>query len=274
MRSKIRWPEEEHHQGPVELVCNIGSTLYALEHTCIEPFEGLIKLNQEAERVFGPIEMAVSVVVPDGEVWNLSLPALGLQGKSGREIRQAQKALIEFIKSTAPTLPLLPYADYRKGPPPFNIANVPFPVTLHRFRSEVPSTVPGFKRLMISHVVAGNEETREAQRQKRIEKACNARRFDKLAVWKTRMGARTVLILENTDLFLTNEEIAAHNYLDIVANCSNSPDEAYLFETGLNSRWYLWPLQIGKQTFFDIYSDAKQPFGEFIPSELVSATNR
>jgi hypothetical protein len=55
-RSKIRWPEEEHHAGPVELVCNLGSALYALEHTGIEPFEGLVQLNQEAERVFGPID--------------------------------------------------------------------------------------------------------------------------------------------------------------------------------------------------------------------------
>jgi hypothetical protein len=103
-RSKIRWPEEEHHAGPVELVCNIGSALYALEHTGIEPFEGLVQLNQEAERVFGPIEAAVSAVVPDGEVWRLSLPALGLQGRSGREVRQAREALIDFIKNTAPTL--------------------------------------------------------------------------------------------------------------------------------------------------------------------------
>src|SRR6202030_3666064 len=32
-RSNIRRPEEEHHVGPVELVCNVGSALYAFEHT-------------------------------------------------------------------------------------------------------------------------------------------------------------------------------------------------------------------------------------------------
>jgi hypothetical protein len=44
-------------------------------------FRRLVQLTQEAERVFGPIEAAVSAVVPDGEVWDLSLPALGASGK-------------------------------------------------------------------------------------------------------------------------------------------------------------------------------------------------
>src|SRR5580658_8140881 len=78
-RSNVRWPEEEHHAGPVELVCYIGSALYALEHTGIEPFDEFVKLDQEAERVFGPIEAAVNAIVPDCEVWVLDLPALGLQ---------------------------------------------------------------------------------------------------------------------------------------------------------------------------------------------------
>jgi hypothetical protein len=273
-RSKIRWPEDEHHAGPVELVCNIGSALYALEHTGIEPFEGLVKLNQEAERVFGPIEAAVSAVVPDGEVWDLSLPALGLQGRSGGEVRKAQEALIDFIKNTAPTLQLRPYADYRKGPPPVNITNVPFPVSLYRFRSEVPSTVPGFRRLMIRHDVAGDRATHEAQRQKRIEKACSKSRFDKLAVWKEQAGARTILILENPDIFITGPAAVADAYLAVVANRSNRPDETYLFDTSHNTGWLLWPLEIAGQTYYDIGGDMQPLLDTFLPSELVSATMR
>lgn len=273
-RSKVRWPEEEHHAGAVELVCNIGSALYALEHTGIEPFEGLVQLNQEAERVFGPIEASVSAVVPDGEVWGLSLPALGLQGSSSREVRQAQEALIDFIQNTAPTLPLRPYAGWRKDPPPVNITNVPFPVSLYRFRSEVPSTVPGFKRLMIGHNVAGDRATREARRQKRIERACSTSRFDKLAVWKEQAGARTVLILENPDIFISDPAAVADAYLAVVASRSNKPDEAYLFDTSHNTDWLLWPLQIAEQTYFDISGDMQPLLGTFVPSDLVSATKR
>jgi hypothetical protein len=273
-RSNIRRPEEEQHAGPVELVCNVGSALYAIEHTGIEPFENLIKLNQEAKRVFGPIEAAVSAVVPDGEVWHLSLPALGLQGRSGHEVRQAQEALIDFIKNTAPTLQLRPYADYRKGPPPVNITNVPFPVSLHRFRSEVPNTVPGFKRLIIMHLVVGDRAARQAQLQNRVERACSTERFDKLAVWKEQAGARTVLILENPDIFITAAANVADAYLAVAASRSNRPDEAYLFETSNSTVWFLLPLQIGEKTYFDINGDMQPLLGTFTPSELVSATKR
>jgi hypothetical protein len=272
-RSNIRWPEKEHHAGPVELVCNIGSTLYALEHTGIEPFEGLVKLNNEAERVFGPIEAAINALAPDGEVWELGLPALGLQGRPGREVRQTQEALIEYIKNTAPTLPMRLYADYRKVPPPVNVANVPFPVTLYRFRSEVPSDVPGFRRLMIRHAIAGDQISREAERKKRIERACNTSRFDKLAVWKNQSGARTVLILENPDIFITDPVVVAHAYIAIAASRSNGPDEAYLVDTSTNGDWLLWPLQIGEQTYFDMGGDMRPLLGTFTPSELISATN-
>jgi len=273
-RSRIRWPEEEHHAGPVELVCNVGEALYALEHTGIEPFEGLVQLNQEAERVFGPIEAAVSAVVPDGEIWHLSLPALGLQGRSGREVRLAQQALIDFIKNTAPTLPLRPYAEYRKGPPPVNVTNVPFPVNLYRFRSPVPSTVVGFKRMIIMHNVAGDSAAREAQRKMRIERACSTNRFDKLAVWKEQAAARTILILENPDISITDPAVVAEAYLGIAANRSNKPDEAYLFDTSCKTVWFLWPLEIAGQTYFDVSGDMPPLLGEFLPSELVPATKR
>ncbi len=272
-RSNMRWPEREHHAGPVELVCNIGSTLYALEHTGIEPFEGLVKLNNEAERVFGPIEAAISTVVPDGEIWELGLPALGLQGRPGREVRQAQEALIEYIKNAAPTLQMRLYADYRKAPPPVNVANVPFPITLFRFRSEISSSVPGFTRLMIRHNVAGDKTDREAERKKRIERACSTNRFDKLAVWKNQSGARTVLILENPDIFITDPAAVADSFIAIAASRSNRPDEAYLFDTSSNGDWLLWPLQIGQQTYFDMGCDMRPLLGTFTPSELVSATN-
>jgi hypothetical protein len=255
------------------LVCNIGGQLFAFEHTGIEPFEGLVQLNNEAERVFGPIEAAIDTVVPDGEVWVLALPALALQGRPGREIRRAQEALVEHIKSTAPTLTMRRYADYRNAPP-VNVANVPFPVTLYRFRSEVPGNVPGFRRFMIIHRVSGDQTTVTAELQKRIERACSASRFSKLAVWKEQAGARTILILENPDIFITNPAGVADAYLAVAEGRANRPDEAYLVDTSHNPDWLLWPLQIGDHTYFDISGDMQPLLGTFAPADLVSATKR
>jgi hypothetical protein len=255
----------EFHVGSLD-----AGLMYAPEHRAIVPGD----LVSEAERVFGRIEAAIEPVVPDGEVWELSLPALGLQRKSGREVRQAQDALIEHIKNTAPTLQRRPFADYRKAPPPEKIANVPCPVSLYRFHSEVPADVPGFKRLIIKHDVEGNRVAREAQLQKRIERACSTKRFDKLAVWKEQAGACTVLILENLDKFITDTDAVANAYLAIAASRSNKPDEAYLFDTSISAVWFLWPLQIYEQTYFDINGDMQPLLGRFRPSELASATKR
>jgi hypothetical protein len=155
-----------------------------------------------------------------------------------------------------------------------DVADVPVPVSLYRFRSEVPGDVPGFKRLIIKHHVAGDRAVREAQRQRRIERACNASRFDKLAIWKEQASARTILILENPDIFITDPAAVADAYLAIAASRSNKPDEVYLFDTSHSSDWLLWPLQIGQQTYFDINGDMSPLLGTFSPLDLVSATSR
>ncbi len=114
----------------------------------------------------------------------------------------------------------------------------------------------------------------EAQRGQRILKACNTKRFEKLAVWKESAGARTVLILENPDIFLTNPATVADVYLSIANGRTDRPDETYLFDTSHNSDWLLWPLLIGEQSYFDISGDMQPLLGTFNASDLISATMR
>src|SRR5258706_6317207 len=54
-RTGLRWPEQENHQFPVELAFILGSQLYALEHTGIEPFEGHVRMEAQRQRLFEPI---------------------------------------------------------------------------------------------------------------------------------------------------------------------------------------------------------------------------
>jgi len=84
-RAELYSPEKENHSAPVELVWSIGSQLFALEHTGIEPFAGLMKMAAEEDRHFGPIKVALANVVPCSETWDLNVPAKALQGsKPGR----------------------------------------------------------------------------------------------------------------------------------------------------------------------------------------------
>src|SRR5260370_1302965 len=59
VRANLRWPEKEQHAAPIEVAFKIGDQLYALEHTLIEPFEGHVRMEAEAGRLFAPIEDAL-----------------------------------------------------------------------------------------------------------------------------------------------------------------------------------------------------------------------
>ena len=264
-RSNLRWPENEHHAAPVELVCNIGDQLFAVEHTSIEPFGGLIQLNNQAGHLFDPITEAIGAVVPADEVYELEIPLHALQGMRGREVRRIQEALIACIKQTAPSLPRRRYADYHKPSPRINVPNVPFPVQLYRFEG----VVPGYNRLQIKHVVTGD---RDAMREQRFRQACDDK-FGKLASWK-KDGARTILLFENPDIQLTNSARVAETFLSIAQSQSDRPDETYVIDTYPTGSWFLWPLLIGEKTYFDL-GQAKHPLADEIdPATLAVVTKR
>ena len=66
-RDNVRLPEQEHHGAPIELVCNIGDRLFALEHTGIEPFSGHMQMEAEADRLFRPIEAMLAGKLPSND---------------------------------------------------------------------------------------------------------------------------------------------------------------------------------------------------------------
>jgi hypothetical protein len=186
-----------------------------------------------------------------------------LQGKKGREVRQIQEALIAWIKQKAPTLPKRRYADYKKPAPPVSVPNVPFSVELYRFE-----VIPGLGRLQIKHIVEGD---RDALREKRIRQACDDK-FEKLAWWKKDAGARTILLLENTDIQLTNSSSVAETFLSIANDRPDRPDETYLIDTCTSCSWFLWPLLIDEKSYFDLGRERHPLAWELDSAVLVCVT--
>lgn len=264
-RANLRWPEIEGHTAPVELVCDIGQQRFAIEHTSIEPFPGLIQLNNQGKLLFDPISEAIAAVVPADEIYELVIPLHAMQGLRGRDLRQAQNALVNWIKETAPTLTKRLYADYHKPPAPQQVGHVPFLVQLYRFEN----LARGFNRLEIKHLLTGDLD---ALREDRIRKACNDK-FGKLMWWKND-GARSVLLLENPDIQLTNAALVAETFLSIARGRPERPDETYLIDTYPTGPWYLLPLLVGNETYFDL-GQKKHPLAEEVdPSILVPVTMR
>jgi hypothetical protein len=261
-RRKLWSPEAAREGEPVELVFELKSMLFALEHTGIEPFEGHVQLNAEAERHFDPIIQAVSGHLPP-EVIELHIPTQVMQGLKKSDVQKIQAALIEWICATAPTLPVKRYADYIGNVEPVAVSGVPFEVRMFRFENIVP---PG--RLQIVHVLGGD---RAKARAERFARACD-KKFPKLAWWKAEKGARSILVLEDNDIQLTNQATVAETFLPIAEARKDRPDETYLVASCVTP-WIAWPILIDQKTYFDFARNGKS-YWEIDQTQLSEVTLR
>jgi hypothetical protein len=193
----------------------------------------------------------------------LLVPASAVNGLKRRDFRRIQDALAIWIAAVGPTLAMSPIGRYMTSARNVTVADVPFPVSL--YRRPGPGILGG--RLEVVELVSG--QNREQRRLSRIAKACNGK-FPKLAAWKRDHGARTVLVLEENDIQLTNVALVADAVLDHVQSAMDRPDEIYLVST-FHDPWWLSPILVGAKTLFDI--DGQYAW-EVDPAPLTDLTRR
>lgn len=263
-RHDMQSPESDNHANPVELTWRLGAQLFALEHTGIEPFEDYMRLEAEAKRHFDPIKVALKDSLPP-DVIELHVPAKAMLDRAKPEVARIQAALIDWIRHTAPTLAARSYADYIGDISWVSIPNVPFPVRLLRFETLPPLGA----RFQIVHSVSGDPDQ---ERSDRLRRACD-KKFPKLAAWKRDCGARTILVLEDNDIQLTNHAVVAESYLPLAFSRPDRPDETYLVATCMEP-WTAWPLLIDDQTMYDLAVDDYVPRWEVDAAALAPATAR
>ena len=132
-------------------------------------------------------------------------------------------------------------------------------MTLYRFTSVVPHDL-----FTIKHVVTDVD----ARRNERIRSACE-NKFPKLDAWRRDAGARTVLVLEDNDIFLSNPEriFAALTSAEKIA--PNPPDEVYVVGTFVSPAWFVWALRVGEQGYYEL-CNAKRGLTEFDCRDLAN----
>lgn len=263
-RTNLHSPERERHPAPVELACEIGDRLFAIEHTGIEPFAGHMQLEAEVGVHFRPIEAMVAGRLPSNEHFELHMPVKATQGLKGSALRRVHETIASWIIAIAPTLPIARFGRYVTPIRWVTLPGVPFPVTLHR------TTTEGFPaRFTIHHMVEANHE---AERVKRIREACQ-RKYPKLARWKRNHGARTVLVLEENDIQLTNQQVVADALLEVEQTMPDRPDEVYLVSTAVETPWWSFALRVGQRDYYD-FSRAFECVEEIDPATLMDLTER
>ncbi|WFU79409.1 hypothetical protein QA645_33685 [Bradyrhizobium sp. CIAT3101] len=266
-RDSLRWPEKENHRHPVELTFKLGNQLFALEHTLIEPFEGHIRMEAQTERLFAPITSALTESLGTDALFQLQLPINVLNGRKPSELQTIQQAIIGWVKETAPTIPKRPFPDYKgNGVGPVKPAGVPFDLVLMRHE---PPIIPG-KHFEIRHTVDDIEKRRSDRMKAAIDK-----KFPKLAAWKANDGAKTILVLEQNDIQLTNVTNVTDTYLPLAQARDDRPDETYLVASCMGPpAWWMWPILIGDRSYYDIARSDETSYWEFDPAKLTNLTNR
>lgn len=257
-RENLRSPEQEGDAAPIELACSIGSQVFAFEHTGLEPFDGRIAI--EAKHHLEPLRTKYLGKIPHGELWDLQVPAGATLKLKEPRIREILSILDTWIAMEGPRAPLAPLGQ--KVTPIERDADdrVPFKIKLYR------SAIVGPGLFLTSHLVNQLEDSRTA----RIERACRAK-YPKLEKWKRR-GARTVLVLEENDIQLTNAIEVCRSLLEVEKSLQFVPDEVYLVTTSIDP-WYVWFIRVDNRSFFDL-SDPKERAWEFDPNSLAPITAR
>jgi hypothetical protein len=260
LREDVRFPERERHSAPVEIVCKIGETQVAFEHTGIEPFAGHVQMQAQAEERLGPIKTMLDGKLPP-DVIELMIPVLATQRISARDLPPIQRALAAWVEEKAPTLPVAPYARYKTTLAKVRPPGVPFPVSLFRFdRMGFPP------RFQITHLAGDLDRPRES----RIRTAC-AKKFPKLEAWK-KAGARTVLVFEDNDIQLTNPQVVYEALAKVEKEFITRPDEVYLVGSWADP-WFIQALRIDDRNYYEL-SDAGACMSEVDPATLVDLTGR
>jgi len=261
-RTALRWPEKENHKSPVEIAFKLRDQLYALEHTLIEPFEGHMRMEAQTERLFAPITSALKDALGKDALFELHLRLNALEGRKSAELSRVQQAIIAWVTATAPTVPPRPYPD-GKGTlvGPTLVENIP--LVLCRFE---PPIIPG-QYFQIRHTVDNSDQLRAERMKAAIDK-----KFPKLAAWKKDENAKSILVLEQNDIQLTNPSTVADTYLRLATAGENRPDETYLVATCIDPKWWIWPIMIDDRSYFDIAQTDERLHWEVDPSGLNDLT--
>lgn len=236
-RGEISHPEKNRIGPPVELRLKLGAQEYAVEHTLIEAFPHQIQLDQEFGHFIEPVIDELSGTLPGPGVYHIYFPIDARLGVNANQLDEVRREFIEWVREQAHRLheknPDQPTRDrnphgfddrYQAKPPGFD-----YEVTLQREAHWSLSPQHDGVLLPMRFAPEDVEKQRPARLRKALEDKC-----PKLQRCKEE-GARTVLVLEDHDISLSNHVLIAGGLAGLLEECANLPDEIYLVETAVRT---------------------------------------
>jgi len=253
-------PEAQRHASPVDYCCKLGDELVALEHTGIEAFPGQIRGNGEAKLLFGPLIEQLKELAAPTECICLDIPIDATMGIKTKDVPTVRDALAAWIVESALTTITTPYGSRLRDTASVKPPGVPFEVSLHRFSAA--HAMGG--RFYFTRITGPIEEGRTERLGQTRDK-----KFGKLAVWKRNAAAHSILVLEDADMFLTNEQRVADTFARVEEGRDDQPDDVYVVTTYIEP-WRVTCLRRAGKNYYD----EGERFWEVDSSTLQDLTGR
>ena len=234
-RAEIRRPETERIGPPVDLRLKLGTQDYAIEHTQIEAIPGFIQASEKYMQFIRPVIDTLSGTLPEPGAFTLHFPIDTYLGVKLPDLARIRRNFIAWIQTKAQCL----YEKNRdrleqERPSPRSLDSIeakppgfPYPV---RLSIGVAHSASKRGALRCGRYAPGDEELK-ARRVERLREALRCK-CPKLQRCKEE-GARTVLVLENDDIALTDHVLVGECLAVLLPERTDLPDEIYLIESEL-----------------------------------------
>jgi len=244
-RANVRRHDNDPNQeARVELTFTIGDQMFAMEHTAIEPFEGFLEQNNSPMHTLRDIEPALLACLPNDSDFRIYIAVRPFEGAAKSEIAVIKARLVEWLCATGAASPITRFGQH-SGAQPTRPPGLAFDVTLQRIERSMSE-----RRVDVFTLVANTEE----RRVQRIKRACSEKR-DKLDWWKDARGARSVLVLENNDIQISDVGLIADALAIAEGELGTVADEVWLIGTHTDGQWSIAELRIDAVRYPDLQGD-------------------
>jgi hypothetical protein len=266
VRANGRSPEDERVGPPVEYVFDLGGRTYALEHTVVEAFDGQIHKDVDFAAFVAPIAAALDHRMPRPGSYRLTFAIRPSKGLRPKRMAEAQAAIVAWVRAAAAEMhaecPDVPMRGRRPYGHESTRRGTVERIDLHLHR-EVGWSLPeaAYGRVFCGRFAPPNYQALRIERMR----AALAKKLPKLKSWKD-IEARSVLVLENRDLSLSNHVVILEAAGEALRGRDDAPDEIWLVDTTIETEWTVWRLMRDGVSF----PDEETPFRyrDFKPGDL------
>lgn len=240
------YPEKDHSGPPVEIRVRLGPQRFAIEHTLIEPFPSAILSGKWFAEFSADIQAALSGSMPTPGIYQLIFPIDPMRGKPRDTHKALRERIIQWVRQAGEELHGECPARQDRNHRPFGYRGS---------RQTVIDGIPLTLSLRVHWAERGHhdgtlflvrsiDDNIEDQRQTRLRTALD-KKLPKLAACRAE-GDITMLILEYSDIALTNHVLVAHALEAELAD-RESPDHIFIVDTTNDDKW----------SFFQVVTDRR-----------------